>query len=140
MKHIALILGLFLAFSTPAFAVEVEEKVDKELGEELVALANVVGHGALDGGWREDGFFIYQLWGESYGTKGWFAVNPWTGDVWDTMAGPNCKHYTTPALAKEQEQIKKRFTKAELKEYKHLSELKPRRLYDLELCGSPEEK
>jgi len=36
----------------------------------------------------------------------YFAVNPWTGDVWDAMG---CKRITSPAIAREQESIGKRF-------------------------------
>jgi hypothetical protein len=36
---------------------------------------------------------------------GYFAVNPWTGDVWDINA---CKQITSPVLARQQEAIWKR--------------------------------
>jgi hypothetical protein len=36
---------------------------------------------------------------------GYFAVNPWTGDVWDVMG---CRRITSPAIEKEQESIWKR--------------------------------
>lgn len=36
---------------------------------------------------------------------GYFAVNPWTGDVWDIMG---CKRITSPAIEKEQDAIWKR--------------------------------
>ena len=32
----------------------------------------------------------------------YFAVNPWTGDVWDAMA---CVHVTSPAIKKKQDEI-----------------------------------
>jgi hypothetical protein len=35
----------------------------------------------------------------------YFAVNPWTGDVWDAMA---CKRISSPILEREQESIWKR--------------------------------
>lgn len=35
----------------------------------------------------------------------YFAVNPWTGDVWDAMG---CKRITSPAMEKAQESISKR--------------------------------
>jgi hypothetical protein len=36
---------------------------------------------------------------------GYYAVNPWTGDVWDTIA---CKRVTSASLHQEQEAIWKR--------------------------------
>ena len=57
------------------------------------------------------------------GSGGYFAVNPWTGDVWDMW---DCgKQYSTPGLRKAQAVIRKRFSPAELKEYPRLRDLNP---------------
>lgn len=54
-------------------------------------------------------FYTFEAW--RYGLAGglathyFFAVNPWTGDVWDAMA---CKRITSPVIEREQEAIWKR--------------------------------
>ncbi len=53
---------------------------------------------------------------------GFFAVNPWTGTVWNLW---DCKKISTQASLKLQAQIKKRFTAKEMKKYRWLSNLKP---------------
>jgi hypothetical protein len=56
-------------------------------------------------------FYTFQAWGRPnrVATEGvgvlqtyYFAVNPWTGDVWDAIA---CSRITSPTLKKEQELI-----------------------------------
>jgi hypothetical protein len=56
------------------------------------------------------------------GSFGFFAVNPWTGDVWALWG---CDELSTPALRKSQAAIKRRFTRAELKQYAQLRRLEP---------------
>lgn len=56
------------------------------------------------------------------GSFGFFAVNPWTGDVWNLWG---CHRLSTPALRKSQAAIRWRFTRAELKQYPRLRRLKP---------------
>ncbi len=56
------------------------------------------------------------------GSFGVFAVNPWTGDVWNLWG---CHRLSTPALRKSQAAIRQRFTREELKQYARLSRLKP---------------
>lgn len=56
------------------------------------------------------------------GSFGFFAVNPWTGDV-RNMWG--CHRLSTPALRKSQAEIRRRFTAAEMKQYARLRSLKP---------------
>jgi len=141
----AFLISLMLAFLYPyaACAYEIPQKVDEKLAIKLAHLATgaPINHIFID---NPDGFddpvhpfIIYQLIGDHDGTEGWFAINPWTGDVWNIMAGDNCIHYDTPALGKELTKIRARFTKAELREYTRLSELRPGRISDLEPCGSP---
>jgi hypothetical protein len=56
------------------------------------------------------------------GYFGAFAVNPWTGDVWDYWG---CHKMSTPALRKSQAEIRRRYTRAELKQYVKLRRLRP---------------
>ncbi|HZK90298.1 MAG TPA: hypothetical protein VFC56_09150 [Stellaceae bacterium] len=53
---------------------------------------------------------------------GYFAVNPWTGDVWALWG---CRRLSTPALRKSQAAIRRRFSPAELRQYPRLHRLKP---------------
>jgi len=58
-------------------------------------------------------FYTFQSWrpgpvqddGVSVLQTRYFAVNPWTGDVWDAMG---CNRITSPAIQKEQKLIWKR--------------------------------
>jgi hypothetical protein len=56
------------------------------------------------------------------GSFGYFAVNPWTGDVWNLWG---CHRLSTPALRKSQAAIRQRFSREELKQYARLRRLKP---------------
>lgn len=56
------------------------------------------------------------------GSFGVFAVNPWTGDVWNMWG---CHRLSTPALRKSQAVIRRRFTRDELQQYARLRQLKP---------------
>jgi hypothetical protein len=69
-------------------------------------------------------FFVFNGLGgpPSEGGFGFFAVNPWTGDVWALWG---CHKMSTPALRKSQAEIRKRFAPEELKRYAELSRLKP---------------
>ena len=58
----------------------------------------------------------------SEGGFGYFAVNPWTGDVWALWG---CHRLSTPRLRRAQRQIRRRFTREELKQYSRLVGLKP---------------
>lgn len=54
-------------------------------------------------------FYTFQAWrpnpGEGPLLTYYFAVNPWTGDVWDAIG---CERITSPAIEREQESILKR--------------------------------
>ena len=69
----------------------------------------------------DDSFFDFQGITE-ISTFGFFAVNPWTGDVWALWG---CHKLSTPALHKDQAAIRRKFTPSELKQYKRLSALRP---------------
>lgn len=56
------------------------------------------------------------------GFFGVFAVNPWTGDVWNLWG---CRRLSTLVLRKSQAAIRRRFTREELKQYDRLRRLKP---------------
>ncbi|MGH7032930.1 MAG: hypothetical protein ACREFL_04285 [Stellaceae bacterium] len=75
---------------------------------------------------RYDGGPFFEFYGISKppaeGSFGYFAVNRWTGDVWALWG---CHKLSTPALRKSQAEIRRRFTRDELKHYARLSRLKP---------------
>jgi len=56
------------------------------------------------------------------GSFGFFAVNQWTGDVWNLWG---CHRLSTPALRKSQAAIRRRFTPTEMPQYARLRHLKP---------------
>jgi hypothetical protein len=51
------------------------------------------------------------------GSFGFYAVNPWTGDVWELR---DCRRLSTPALRRSQAEIRKRFTPEERRRYAQL--------------------
>ena len=53
-------------------------------------------------------YFFDGVWDNPHGSviQGHYAVNPWTGDIWDPIA---CTHVTSPAAKRLQESIRKRF-------------------------------
>lgn len=53
-------------------------------------------------------FYVFMAWWPNpHGSPvlGYYAVNPWTGDVWDVMG---CKRISSPAIQAEQRSILKR--------------------------------
>jgi hypothetical protein len=56
------------------------------------------------------------------GSFGFFAVNPWTGDVWALWG---CHKLSTTALRRSQAEIRRRFPRQDLERYDRLSALKP---------------
>jgi hypothetical protein len=74
-------------------------------------------------------FFIYYGLNDApaEGGFGYFAVNPWTGDVWALWG---CHRLYTPALRKSQAAIRRRFTRGELKQYARLRRLRPECAYE----------
>lgn len=67
-------------------------------------------------------FFVFYGVTETDGSFGYFAVNPWTGDVWALWG---CHKLSTPALRRSRAAIRRRFTRLELKDYARLTRLKP---------------
>lgn len=138
MKRLVLMLSFLLAFPKLVFAENVPEKVSEQLGYKLAVIAidwpgQIHKTGVLK---NTTGFLIYQIDGRYEDRVGWYAVNRWTGDVWDING--DCKHLTNSKLQLEQGKIKEQFSKEELKEYKHLSRLEPYRMRDFGPCGSQE--
>lgn len=61
------------------------------------------------------------------GSFGYFAVNPWTGDVWALWG---CHKLSTPPLRRSQAGIRRRFAREELKQYTRLRRLKPECIFE----------
>lgn len=136
MRQSVLML-IILIFSMPSSAEEVEEKISEEMGYKLTAMAIGNKSERITGTLKNTTpFLIYQTLERNKHAMGWYAVNRWTGDVWDING--NCKHLISPSLRKEQEKIKTQFSKKELEEYKHLNGLQPYRIHDFRPCNSPD--
>ncbi|HYM31354.1 MAG TPA: hypothetical protein VEU47_08660 [Candidatus Cybelea sp.] len=58
---------------------------------------------------------------------GYFAVNPWTGDVWALWG---CFKVPSPAARKSQAKIRRQFTREELKQYPRISQIKPECIFE----------
>jgi hypothetical protein len=117
-----------LCCAAAAQRAEIPWKIDEPTAERLVAEG--WDHGRLPGVLDYDPKMrrrFFEFYGistapESEGGFGYFAVNPWTGDVWDLWG---CHKLSTPALRKSQAKIRRRFTREELKQYPRLAALKP---------------
>lgn len=113
----------------PARRLDVPWKIDEPTAERLVAEG--WRHGKLPGvldydpGMSRRFFEFYGITTSpgSEGGFGYFAVNPWTGDVWALWG---CHQLSTPTLRRSQAQIRRRFTHDELKQYPRLARFKPK--------------
>ncbi len=110
-------------------AADIPRKIDEPTANRLAAEAHYGADKYLDafeydGGRMSPPFYVYYGLNEApaEGGFGYFAVNPWTGDVWALWG---CHKLSTPALRKSQAEIRKRFTRAEMKRYTRLRRLKP---------------
>ena|SRR6185369_17544430 len=118
MKIFLLLFCSFLSFVFPCNAEEIEKKVDSSLGHRLIEAiykperTNKV---YIDEITALQTFPVYEIREE-------YAVNPWTGDVWDMFS---CQQISNPQIQKIQEAIKKMFNAKELKEYERLRSLRP---------------
>jgi flagellum-specific peptidoglycan hydrolase FlgJ len=103
-------------------------KIDEPAAQRLAAEANFNADkylGSLDyASNMGHPFFVYYGINDApaIGGFGYFAVNPWTGDVWALWG---CHRMSTPALRKSQAAIRRRFTREEMKQYVRLRRLKP---------------
>ncbi len=129
----AIVCGGLLAASIPAMArKEIPFKITTE-DEVADLVADVVGRSPMGVNHMHpgDAFFLVQVLYEDHdGTAGWYMVNPWTGDVWDVGFCKQGIPKHSKALSKAQAEIKKRFSKDELKHYGHLRRIRPGCLFD----------
>jgi hypothetical protein len=106
---------------------DVPKKLDEPAAQRLAAAA--WGHN-IEPKWFDYGpdmsppFFVFYGMSKppAEGGFGYFAVNPWTGDVWALWG---CHKLSSPAARKIQADIRRRFAAEELKQYPQLSRLKP---------------
>ena len=120
--------AIFLLHSVATGAAEIPWKIDEPTAQRLAAEAD---HGSAThlelfdyDSHLSPPFFVYYGLTEPpvEGSFGYFAVNPWTGDVWALWG---CRRLSTPALRKSHAAICRRFTRDELKQYTRLRGLKP---------------
>lgn len=123
MKTPTLLVLVFL-FVSPCHAEDIDKKVDAHMGEKLIELlfdhSYEPGIDEVKG--LQKNFLVYAVIGERQGMRGDYAVNPWTGDVWNLWG---CKRESNSALRKAQAEIKKRFTLEEMKQYHRFHLLRP---------------
>ena len=101
---------------------KIDESTAKRLAAEVVYGADKYLN-AYDFDSNNDLFIVFNTnSAPAEGGFGYFAVNPWTGDVWALWG---CHRLSTPALRKSQAAIRRRFNGAELKQYARLRRLKP---------------
>ena len=100
--------------------------IDEQTAERLVVEA--YDHG-IDAEWFDfdpglsHPFFVFDGLNQTgNGSFGFFAVNPWTGDVWALWG---CHKLSTPIFRKSQDEIRRRFAPQDSKEYDRLSLVKP---------------
>ncbi len=117
-----LITGLF--FSSACSAEEIAPKVDEELGKKLVRsiFTHMPKPGVEEVKEFQKNFIDYIAIGIHQGEQNDYAVNPWTGDVWDLWS---CERVSNASLRKMQTEIKQKFNSDEIKEYKRLHNLRP---------------
>jgi hypothetical protein len=130
----AVSVAIILSDGALADAKKMPLKIDEPTANRLAAEG--ADHGATTedllyedaGSEKRAPFFVY--YGLSRppreGTFGYFAVNPWTGDVWALWG---CQRLSTPALRKSQAEIRKQFTREELTQYAKLRRLRPQCIY-----------
>jgi hypothetical protein len=119
---LVLIVAIFLSYQ-PATGAEQPWKIDEQTALRLASEAYGVDEKWFDyDAGLSRRFFVYYGLTESDGSFGFFAVNPWTGDVWSLWG---CRRLSTPALRKSQAEIRRRFTRHEMRQYRRLAQIKP---------------
>ncbi len=119
-----LILSLMNVLAT---AKDITNKIDEKEAQRLAAMA-LSFHDPSDTSSLEPDstpkspFFDFYGIGRENGSYGYFAVNPWTGDVWALWG---CRKLSTVALRKAQGEIRRRFSAEEKKLYQELRKRKP---------------
>jgi hypothetical protein len=130
---LALIGGLIvLGHSAGARETKILWKIDELTAQRLAAEAffgadkdlEFLAYDSANGG-----FFVFDGLTKppAEGSFGYFAVNAWTGDVWNLWG---CHRLSTPALRKSQAAIRRRFTLDEMKQYARLRRLKPECIFE----------
>jgi hypothetical protein len=123
-----LFCGVVIAQTT-----QIPWKIDEATAQRLAAEGHYGAERNVDAfdydGNLDPPFFVYYGINDSpaEGGFGYFAVNPWTGDVWALWG---CHRLSTPALRKSQAAIRRRFTTQELKQYNRLRRLKPECIFE----------
>jgi hypothetical protein len=126
-RFFSLFFAVSCAFiSISALASGLPYKIDERAAQKLAAVANE----GSEKFWKQYDydenmdaiFYSYNELGLNVDSLGFFAVNPWTGDVWNIM---QCKRISSPAARAMQNKIRKRFTATEMEQYQKLSALMP---------------
>lgn len=121
-----IVWALSLIGAGTSHAAELARKIDERTAQRLAAESYDHGVGAkwfdFDPGMSHRFFEFDGVNQSGNGSFGFFAVNPWTGEVWALWG---CRKLSTPASLKSQAAIRRRFTHQELKHYARLSRLKP---------------
>lgn len=118
----------FLVDATSVKGAEIPQKINESIAVRLVSEALKGDHSIVE--WLEDSegmsdpFFVFVGLNKPprNGFFGYFAVNPWTGEVWALWG---CHKLTSRAVRKSQMLIQRRFSNAELSEYSRFSNMKP---------------
>jgi hypothetical protein len=118
---------LLLRNGVSARQIAIPFKIDEDAAQRLAAEGD---HGTTSGleyfepDTRSGPFYVFDGLNKppAEGSFGFFAVNPWSGDVWNLWG---CHRLSTPALRKSQAAIRRRFTAEQLKQYDRLRRLKP---------------
>ncbi len=94
----------------------ISERIARKLVQQALVALGEDGHRVHIGPWQyywAPEFYTFQAWRPGNDNGGvsvlqtyYFAVNPWTGDVWDAMG---CTRITSLAIQNEQESISKRY-------------------------------
>lgn len=121
------VMAIVLSTGSPAPGTEIPFKIDEPTAKRLAAEGRFGADTHLDafnyGEAMGAPFFVYYgLEPDRDGGFGYFAVNPWTGDVWSLW---DCRRLSTPLLRKSQAEIRRRFTGKELRHYAELNRRKP---------------
>lgn len=127
LPHLALIVCAIVACDgVAAREIRIPWKINESAAQRLAAEGDnsATGLEYFDYDSNSGSFFVYNGLTKppAEGSFGFFAVNPWTGDVWNLWG---CHRLSTPALRKSQGPIRRRFSREELKQYARLRRLKP---------------
>jgi len=115
---------LMVITNSKSLAEEIPKKV--EIDEAQILVSKALHNRELSTLWYEPDislpFISFSGAGIIDSIDGYWAVNPWTGDVWNLW---NCRRPMTPALRKALAKIRERFAAKEQNQYQKLRRLKP---------------